>query len=123
MGVSAIFEPHSSTKTSWDAGSGLTSARQAARSSSLRSLAPNVFFARPAHAPNGTTHRRVINPHAMSAFPELAVGFQRAIRMGFQLCDQASFQGRIFLGRTSRNGFGREISGFSSLFQVALDAG
>src|SRR5260370_40552366 len=44
MGVSAIFEPHSSTKTSWDAGSGLTSARQAARSSSLRSLAPNVFF-------------------------------------------------------------------------------
>ncbi len=84
---------------------------------------PPFFFARPAHAPNGTTHRRVINPHAMCAFPELAVGFQRAIRVGLQLCEQASFQGRIFLGRTSRNGFGREISGFSSLFQVALDAG
>src|SRR5260370_30287860 len=44
MGVSAILEPPSSRKTSWDAGSGLTSALQAARSSSLRSEAPTVFF-------------------------------------------------------------------------------
>src|SRR6266568_5386313 len=44
MGVSAILEPHSSTKTNCLAGSGLTSALQAARSSSLRSEAPSVFF-------------------------------------------------------------------------------
>jgi hypothetical protein len=73
------------------------------------------IFARPAQAPNGTTYRRVIHPHAMRAFPELAVGFQGAIWVGFQLCDQASFQGRIFLRRMSRNGFGRESSGCSSL--------
>src|SRR6266849_7097458 len=44
MGVSAILEPHSSTKTNCLAGSWLTSALQAARSCSLRSEAPNVFF-------------------------------------------------------------------------------
>src|SRR6266849_4189416 len=54
MGVSAIFEPHSSTKTRWDAGSGLTAALQAARSSSLRSLAPSVFFC--ASSPHAEWH-------------------------------------------------------------------
>src|SRR5258708_33497223 len=44
MGVSAMLEPHSSTKTRCCAGSWLTAALQAARSSSLRSEAPTVFF-------------------------------------------------------------------------------
>src|SRR5260221_5383295 len=43
-GVRAIFEHHSSTKTNCCAGSGLTAALQVARSSSLRSEAPSVFF-------------------------------------------------------------------------------
>ena len=76
---------------------------------------PAFFFARPPDAANGTTHRRIINPHAMAAFPQLAVGLERAIRVGLQLGDQASFQRCIFLGGTSRNGFGREISRFSAL--------
>src|SRR6516162_9563454 len=44
MGVRAMLEPHSSTKTNWRASSWLTSARQALRCSSLRSVAPSVFF-------------------------------------------------------------------------------
>ena len=52
---------------------------------------PTFFFARPTNAANGTTHRGVINPHAMRAFPELAVSLQRAIGVGLQLGDQTSF--------------------------------
>jgi hypothetical protein len=52
---------------------------------------PSFFFARPPDAANGTTHRRMIYPHAMRAFPQLAVGLQRAIWMRFQLGDQSSF--------------------------------
>src|SRR5213595_76839 len=54
MGVSAILEPHSSTKTNCCAGSGLTAALQAVRSSSLRSLAPSVFFC--ASSPHAEWH-------------------------------------------------------------------
>jgi len=43
-GVKAILEPHSSMKTSDSAGSLLAFSRQAARSSSLRSVAPIDFF-------------------------------------------------------------------------------
>ena len=43
-GVKAMFEPHSSMNTSASVGSFLVSSRQAARSSSLRSVAPNDFF-------------------------------------------------------------------------------
>ena len=43
-GVKAMLEPHSSMKTSDSVGSLLAFARQVARSSSLRSVAPSDFF-------------------------------------------------------------------------------
>ena len=43
-GVSARLEPHSSINTRWSVGSWLAFSRQAARSSSLRSVAPIDFF-------------------------------------------------------------------------------
>ncbi len=44
MGVKAILEPHSSIKTNDSVGSWFAFSRQAARSSSFRSVAPNDFF-------------------------------------------------------------------------------
>ena len=43
-GVKAMLEPHSSIKTNASAGNWLACSRQAARSSSLRSVAPTDFF-------------------------------------------------------------------------------
>src|SRR6266849_547037 len=83
MGVSAIFEPHSSTKTSWDAGSGLTSALQAARSSSLRSLAPTVFFC--ASSPRAEWHdsSSCDQPTCHVCFPRAGIGLPACYPGGF----------------------------------------
>ena len=59
----------------------------------------------------------------MRPFPQLAMGFERQIGMGFQLRDQTGLQGSILLGRTPGNGLGAKIPGFSSLFEVTFDGG
>ena len=52
-----MLESHSSITTSLRASNCLHCSRQAARVSSLRSVAPSVFFSRPPHTSDGTTHR------------------------------------------------------------------
>lgn len=97
MGVKAMLEPHSSTKMSCSAGRVLAVAFQAARSSSLRSVAPSVFFSRPAQLFDGSTHRPATHDVAMHLFPEQTVLLERGIIVGAQLLLQPALQHRSFL--------------------------
>ena len=59
----------------------------------------------------------------MSGLPLLAVLLQRGVRMLLQLCEQASAQGRQFLGGTTRDRFGQQAACLTPLLEVALDGG
>ena len=73
-GVKAMLDPHSSITTSDSVGSLLAFARQAARSSSLRSVAPSdFFFSRPAKSFDRPAHRPAAHALTVSLSPEVTM--------------------------------------------------
>src|SRR5260370_41618926 len=87
-GVSAMFEPHSSMKTNDSVGSWLAFSRQAARSSSFRSDAPNDFFSRLAQPFDRPVHGPPAYVFTVHLLPQVTVLFERGIAILLQLRHQ-----------------------------------
>ena len=80
-GVKAMLDPHSSITTSDSVGSLLAFARQIARSSSLRSVAPSDFFSRPAKSFDRPAHCPAAHTLTVRLFPEVTMLLQGGIVM------------------------------------------
>lgn len=80
-----MFEPVSSTKTRRAASILRTIWCQIRRRSSSRSVAPSVFFSRPAQSPNGTAHGGGTDAHALALCPETTVFVEGGIGMRVEL--------------------------------------
>src|SRR6266566_908006 len=88
-----------------------------------RHFCPDGFFARPAHPSDGTPHRRGTHAQAVLLLPGLTVHLQGRVGVRLQLSNQASLQGRKFLGRPARNRSDADISCLAPLLQVPFDRG
>lgn len=67
---------------------------------------------------NGAAHRRGTNYHAGDRRPLLTEILKGGIRLNLQEVVELRSEGASFDGRTTRTGFGRQLAGLTSLFEV-----
>ncbi len=113
----------SSTKTKRRASRAAIASRQAARVTSSRSVATNVFFPRPAQALDGARHRREADAHPVGRLPALTVLDEGGIRMGFQLRPEEPVLFRRNRPRAAGDRFGVDGARFAVLALIPLDGG
>ncbi len=116
-----MLEPVSSTIRSKLASICVICSRHAALASSLRWVAPNVFFPRPVHALDRSSHAPSADLHALALLPVVRMLRQSRIRKGPQLSVQSRLQGFHFLGGPSWDRLGPHLPRFSALLEIAPD--